>query len=340
MQSNGELQLQLQMSPRIIAVPLMHWSQLQVPSTMLSPNLHVLTCRLLQQELARGPAANENDYYMERYMLEPKRRNAHRTTANPEITHLRHTEMPRRALSRCAIQFGCKSLQQLAPVGRSAEGKFYDPSKEPPYFPNKGVEVDLTDGEAAIFLQFVDKYAGAGSFWVQYRQHQLDPTGHPSPLNEDMAVVFLKTKDAVLPGFKVASCEQLERSSHRRAASACIELELPQCESRQGQEVSVIKGMVAQILWCGMLAVWNPTGGVLSHVDRFACAYVPPTQSSVIMGGVNVYTAALSGPQNSVPVPLEFVQGPFIMLEPNPQNTQGHAETYRFFSTPRKHGLL
>jgi hypothetical protein len=33
-------------------------------------------------------------------------------------------------------------------------------------------------------------------------------------------------------------------------------------------------------------------------------------------------------------------QGPFVMLKPNPGNTQGHADTYRFFATPKKHGLL
>jgi hypothetical protein len=39
---------------------------MQVPSSLLRPNLHVGTCRLRHQEAERGPAANESEWYMER----------------------------------------------------------------------------------------------------------------------------------------------------------------------------------------------------------------------------------------------------------------------------------
>jgi hypothetical protein len=38
----------------------------QAPESILSPNLHVAVCRLLKQELQRGPAALESEWWMER----------------------------------------------------------------------------------------------------------------------------------------------------------------------------------------------------------------------------------------------------------------------------------
>ena len=96
-----------------------------------------------------------------------------------------------------------------------------------------------------------------------------------------------------------------------------------------------------------MLALWDPIAGEASSVDRFAYVFRPPTQTEVVMGGghVRIYTAVLQGADGAGPdrcsaLPLEFLRGPFIMLKPNPSNTAGHAETYRFFSTPGKSGLL
>jgi hypothetical protein len=320
---------------------------MQVPSSMLTPNLHVVTYRLMHQELARGPAANENEYYMERYMLEPKRRNAHRTTAQPEVTHLRHVEMPRRALSRSAVQYGCKSLQELVPASSArhvVHKHLYDCKIVPPFFPNKGSELAITDSVRTVFLAFIRQHSPANSFWADFALHQQDPV-NPDPLPQGSKLMFLRFQKAVLPGFKVKACEHIEKCSHARLASACVELELPQRENRQGQEVTVLKPMVGQILWCGMVATWDAMANVLKNMDRFAYAYVPPSQAHVSMGGVKAFTAVLTaGPHgrqaHSLPVPLEFVQGPFIMLKPNPGNTQGHAETYRFFATPKKHGLL
>jgi hypothetical protein len=97
------------------------------PSYLLSPNLHVLTCRLPRQEWQRGPAANKNEYYLERYMLDPKARNAHRTTDHPEITHMRHTELADLALACFSLLPGCQTLDQLAPRRRERRGLFHDP---------------------------------------------------------------------------------------------------------------------------------------------------------------------------------------------------------------------
>jgi hypothetical protein len=97
---------------------------------MLSPNLHVLTCRLHRQELDRGHAAEGNEYYMERYMLDPKKRKAHRMTAHPEITHLRHVEMADRALAKCSLLDGCQTLDEVAPANKNFFGKFYDPGRD------------------------------------------------------------------------------------------------------------------------------------------------------------------------------------------------------------------
>jgi hypothetical protein len=58
----------------------------QVSQNMLTPNLHVTVCRLLDQELARGPMARELEFFMERYMLVPKKRSKHKTVLHSEIT--------------------------------------------------------------------------------------------------------------------------------------------------------------------------------------------------------------------------------------------------------------
>ena len=42
------------------------YNYVQVPSSMSPPNLHIAVCRLGLQELERGSAANESEWYMER----------------------------------------------------------------------------------------------------------------------------------------------------------------------------------------------------------------------------------------------------------------------------------
>jgi hypothetical protein len=39
---------------------------MQAPESLLTPNLHAAVCRLLRQEIERGPAALESEWWMER----------------------------------------------------------------------------------------------------------------------------------------------------------------------------------------------------------------------------------------------------------------------------------
>jgi hypothetical protein len=293
------------------------------PANLSSPNLHVLTCRLLAQELARGPAANESEYYMERYMLEPKRRNAHRTTANPEITHLRHTEMPERALLRCAVQYGCKSLDDLAPTewDRAGGNELYDPAPKVllPRFPSKGTRVEA-DAEVQLFLSFAREHAEPNSFWACYVQHQDDAAHNPSPVPDGFEVLFVRFKDCELPGFKGSSVARAQPGHRRQAASACVEAEVRTTVTGPGAaHREVLKSVVVQVQWFGMLAVWNPITAQILQADRFAYVLQPRTQGQVLMGGVNVFTCVMvggGGPEDSLAVPLQFIQGPLIVLKP------------------------
>lgn len=309
---------------------------------MLSPNLHYLTCRALSQELERGPAAHESEYYMERYMLEPKRRNAHRTTANPEITHLRHTEMVTRALLRASLQHGCQGLDELAPVGRDKSAPLYDPQAAAhpgsEHFPSKGTPVDFASLDAAAFRAYVHAYLEPDSFWARYMRHEVDPEEHASPLDAGSDARLTQFRDCAFVGFKAASTATTDRMRRRQAATACVELADPV----PGGDWEW-RSCVAQCLWFGMLSTWNQDKQTHSHLERFAFVYRPVTQADVTMGSVKAWTAVLQqtdGPHSRQSVPLDQVLGPFIMLLPNPGNTHGHHETYRFFACPRKHGLL
>jgi hypothetical protein len=100
---------------------------------------------------------------------------------------------------------------------------------------------------------------------------------------------------------------------------------------------------VGEVLWFGMLSVWDTAAQQHHHVERFAYVYTPVTQTTVNMGGVKAFTAVFAqsdGDASRHPVSLDRIEGPLRMLVPNPQNQHGHADTYRFFSTPGKRGLL
>jgi hypothetical protein len=307
---------------------------------MLSPNLHVVTCRLLLQELQRGPAANENDLYMERYMLEPKRRNAHRTTLNPEITHLRHTECVQRALAKCALEHGCQQLHHLAPTKAYAVGFLYDPDvgQFRANFPNKGQLVGQDGVDTAPFEAYMATTADAKpeSFWKQVVMHACDPTVHDNPCPMESALVNLRfTKCKVHPAFTLAASQS--QCCNLSKAATCVEV-----APHPGLDWPHDSG-VALVLWFGMLSQWSERTSRHSHVERFACVYWPSTQSQVTMGGTKVFTAefAKDPPQDQCfAVGLSKLLGPFIVLNPNPDNRRGFAHTFRFFSTPGKRGVL
>jgi hypothetical protein len=204
--------------------------RLQAPSSLASPNLHVLTCSLLQQEISRGPAADENEYYVERYMLEPKKRNAHRNTARPEITHLRHSEMCRRGLSRCAVKYGCRPLQCLPQQSRNRKEFLYDPGVEysPPHFQFKGSIVQQSDEEGKLFLTYgnhANQHTATDVFWSKYVLHHNDPETHDCPDPDGASVRMLRFRSCVLPRYTANSAERVQAGRRSQAASTCVELD-------------------------------------------------------------------------------------------------------------------
>jgi hypothetical protein len=289
---------------------------------------------LLRQEEQLGPAANEIEYYLERYMLDPKARNAHRTTANPEITHLKHTELADRALASCSIVHGCQTLDELVPVRTVYHGMLYDPDagSSVPHFPTKGAS-SLVDDAATwnAFADFVCQHPNvAGEDYCQ----QFAAIREGQEVEQDANGLQLHTvcfKDCQLPGFKVTSQAAMDRRKGRHQASSYIEVLVGDAT------------IVCQVLWFGMLSMWSAFQQTHTHVRRFAFVHKPVSQSTLFMGGVNTFTAVLndaSKASTALAVPLECIQGPLIVLQPNPSNQDGHAETYRFVSMPGKHGLL
>lgn len=83
---------------------------LQVPSTLLSPNLHCAVCRLPRQELKRGNAALENELFMERFFGPFKLRARDSLAQFLELSYMRNTLATERALLRCRAVDGCVSL--------------------------------------------------------------------------------------------------------------------------------------------------------------------------------------------------------------------------------------
>jgi hypothetical protein len=91
--------------------------------------------------------------YMERCMLDPKKRNAHSTTAHPEITHLQHVEMADRALAKNSLVHGCQTLDDVAPVNNTFSGKVFGPGLNVGTicFPSKGTDAE---GDCQIWCLF------------------------------------------------------------------------------------------------------------------------------------------------------------------------------------------
>jgi hypothetical protein len=102
--------------------------------------------------------------------------------------------------------------------------------------------------------------------------------------------------------------------------------------------------VVCQVLWFGMLCTWDATLQRYEHGLRFAMLHKPVTQSTMAMGGVNTSMAVLhtaAAPAlTRMPLLLGCIQGPLIVLKPNPSNQEGHAEICHSFSMLGKHGML
>ena len=82
---------------------------MQMPDSMLSPDLHVARCRLRKQVEERGSSAHDGELHMEQYMRNPKKRVQADLVSNPDHTWLRHREMNARVLRRSQVEHGCVS---------------------------------------------------------------------------------------------------------------------------------------------------------------------------------------------------------------------------------------
>jgi hypothetical protein len=82
---------------------------LQVPATMLSPNLHIALCRLRRQERERGGAAEDGELYLERFMRGPRSRVKANLVTNCDHTYVCHREIARRPLWAAQVEHGCLS---------------------------------------------------------------------------------------------------------------------------------------------------------------------------------------------------------------------------------------
>lgn len=91
---------------------------MQVPSKLLSPNLHCAVCRLPRQERRRGNAAKENELFMERFLNPFKARAVYRLVRYIEKSFVRNIEATERCLLQNRARHGCVSLyQQTAGLG-------------------------------------------------------------------------------------------------------------------------------------------------------------------------------------------------------------------------------
>lgn len=100
-----------------------------MPSSLLSPNLHCALCRLLRQELVCGPASCALELWVERYLLNLKKRSKYKTTKDAEKTFVLHSELTGRSLAECRRLHGCLSVHELHPSMKSLprQGDGYDP---------------------------------------------------------------------------------------------------------------------------------------------------------------------------------------------------------------------
>jgi hypothetical protein len=84
---------------------------MQVPESMLSPNLHIATCRLPEQEALRGNAANDIELWFERWMLIIKKRSKYRTIGHVEKSYILNTELTERALLKHCMYHKCALIK-------------------------------------------------------------------------------------------------------------------------------------------------------------------------------------------------------------------------------------
>jgi hypothetical protein len=125
----------------------------QVPSSVINPNFHIIVCRYLDQELDSGPMALQTEFWVERGMktAKPSRRALH-----AEKTMVKTSETFGRALVHNAVFHGCVIPQdmkdQLMPVSTNT-GTLHDPATANGtdiYFCFQGTRLYATDNSAIV----------------------------------------------------------------------------------------------------------------------------------------------------------------------------------------------
>jgi hypothetical protein len=83
---------------------------LQIPSRLITPNLHIAVCHYLDQELETGPMALQTEFWVERCMdtAKPSRRALH-----AEKTMVKTSEAIGRVLTHNAVYHGCITAQEM-----------------------------------------------------------------------------------------------------------------------------------------------------------------------------------------------------------------------------------
>ena len=82
----------------------------QAPASLLTPNLHIMVCRLPRQEAIRGNAAQERELWMEREMGNYRGPQVNKTTSDPEKSNLRNQQATGSALAVLRAQYDLETV--------------------------------------------------------------------------------------------------------------------------------------------------------------------------------------------------------------------------------------
>jgi hypothetical protein len=212
--------------------------RMQVPSSLLTPNLHIIVCRYLDQELESGPMALHTEFWVERGMdtAKPSRRALH-----AEKTMVKTSEAIGRALAYNAVFHGCKTPQEmkdeLIPAAPNTS-TLHDPAaaqKTGVYFCFQGVRFLASQNSSVVrhsgccFKDFVMLLAQAAE--AACTQQQKGWLGLPQMSDlesaEDVAAALMQHISVMsfeqchLPHFTV--CSPSKGISHHIEASGWVE---------------------------------------------------------------------------------------------------------------------
>jgi len=293
----------------------------QVPSRMLTPNVHVAVCRFLDQELTNGPVAESSEMFLERYMQQPKQRAKVRTTHDQEITFLKHREMTGRGLVKCAALHGCKNVHQLNPAMRSLDrvGDGFDPmasAGDDPAFLGKGSAISARTRKLpinypiSVVRDVLNRAIG-----------QLASKEVPGWVGDGAVENVLDTHECVIhtkcrSTFFTASSHAATRSK-RAYASSFVEI------SRPGHSRARVVGYIH---WYALVSKRVVTGCGLVPSEpvtaRFAAVEVLDACQAKRIVGTQCFQAHPPAPGNGgvlLPVFLDDLLAPLIVIKKNPK---------------------